>query len=327
MRSRRIARSITALAIVAVVVSGCGGGDDDAKDNSNEDNSSQSDGSTDAGDEVDAPMPDLTGLTEDEARTKLLELGVDESNILTAPQESLLAAGTIVAHVPSAGSTITGSITLKVAGPVGPVPMFVGKQVSEVETWANDRGITFTEVPVPDADRADGEVVATTPEAGQEATSEIEVQVARTPSTKSLYLTEDLGDSYCGAEAGETFIDGDPYDGSFTQPDGDNCVFEFDLGRDWSRLTGIVGFTDTSDSGTRIRVQIKVDGTSKVNKVIDFGQKPLKLDVDVSDGLRLSIELSDVSGYGTIGFGNLQLIGAGDIDQSDEGADAEEGLE
>lgn len=327
MRSRHIARSITALATVAVLVAGCGGGDDEARD-STDDPTSQSEESTDAADEVDAPMPDLTGLTEDEARAELLELGVDESTIVTAPQESLLQAGTIVAHVPSAGGVITGSITLKIAGPVGPVPSFAGRQVSDVETWATERGITFTEVPVPDADRADGEVLATTPEAGQEATSEIEVQVARTPSTKSLYLTETVNDAYCSdLGAGETFIDGDPYDGSSTSPEGDNCVFEFDLGRDWNRLTGIVGFTDTSESGTRMRVQIKVDGTSKVNKVIDFGQKPLKLDVDVSNGLRLSIELSDVAGYGTVGFGDLQLVGAGDGAQSGDDADTDDGLE
>ncbi|KRA38338.1 hypothetical protein ASD81_06785 [Nocardioides sp. Root614] len=318
------------MATVAVLVAGCGGGDDDTGEKKDAD-SSQSDETTAAADEVDAPMPDLTGLTEDEARTKLLELGVDEGSIIASPQESLQEAGTVVAHVPSSGSAITGSITLKIAGPVGPVPTFLGKQVSEVETWANDRGITFTEVPVPDADRADGEVLGTTPEAGQEATSEIEVQVARTPSTQSLYLTETVNESYCGdTAAGETFIDGDPYDGSSSTIGGDDsCVFEFDLGRDWNRLTGIVGFTDSSRSATRIRVQIKIDGTSKVNKVIDFGQKPLKLDVDVSNGLRLSIELSNVAEYGTIGFGDLQLIGAGQglpDDASDE-ATTDDGLE
>jgi hypothetical protein len=213
--------------------------------------------------------------------------------------------------VPGAGNAITGTITLKIAGPVGPVPDFAGQQVADVQTWAEERGITFTEEAVPDAEKADGEVLSTTPAAGQEATSEIVVKVARTPSTKSLYLTEDLNGTYCDGDAGETFIDGDPYDGSYAHPDGSSCVFEFDLGRDWSRLTGIVGFTDTSDSGTRMRVQIKVDGTSKLNQVVDFGKKPLHLDVDVSGGLRLSIELSDVSGRGTIGFGDLHLVGAG----------------
>lgn len=338
MRSRRTARMLTALIAVAGLAAGCGGSDASAEDDDR--SGAESSASTDSGSEVEASMPDLTGQTEDEARAALIELGVDDGDIIVAPQESLLTAGTVVDTVPGSGSAITGSITLKIAGPVGPVPNFVGKQVAEVETWAEDRGIAFEEVPVPDSDHADGEVLATTPEAGQTATSEIEVQVARTPSAKSLYLTEDLSDTYCSTDAGETFIDGDPYDGSSAQPGGDNCVFEFDLGRDWERLTGIVGFTDTSDSGTRMRVQIKVDGTSKINQVIDFGKKPLALDVDVSDGLRLSIELSDVSGYGTIGFGDLQLLGtgpaAGADDTGDEtgdetgdglGTDTEDGLE
>lgn len=311
MRPRRTVRLVAALVTVTALAAGCGGGDADAKDSNNEQDSAQSQASEDGADEVDASMPDLTGKTEDEARAALLELGVDDGDIIVTAQESLLTAGTVVDTVPGSGSAITGSITLKIAGPVGPVPDFEGKQVSEVENWAADRGIAFEEVAVPDSDHADGEVLGTTPEAGQTATSEIEVKVARTPSTKSLYLSEDLGQGYCGADAGETFIDGDPYDGSYTQPYGESCVFEFDLGRDWDRLTGLVGFTDTSDSGTRMRIQIKVDGTSKVNQVIDFGKKPLTLDVDVSGGLRLSIELSDVAGYGTIGFGDLQLLGTG----------------
>lgn len=310
---------LTALIAVAGLAAGCGGSDDNAKDDDTSD--SRSVESADANDEVDASMPDLTGKTEDEARAALLELGVDDGDIIVTPQESLLTAGTVVDTVPGSGSAITGSITLKIAGPVGPVPDFAGKQVAEVEAWAADRGISFEEVPVADSDHADGEVLATTPEAGQTATSEIEVQVARTPSTKSIYLTESLNDVYCSEDAGETFIDGDPYDGSYAEPDGDSCVFEFDLGRDWDRLTGIVGFTDTSDSGTRMRVQIKVDGTSKLNQVLDFGKKPLELDVDVSEGLRLSIELSDVAGYGTIGFGDLQLLGTGPAAGADDTGD------
>lgn len=310
MRSRRTARICTALVAVAAMAAGCGGGAQGADSGKSQESSSNS--SSESSEEVETPMPDLTGMTEDEARMALTEIGVDDGDIIATPQESLLDAGTVVDTVPGAGSRMTGSITLKIAGPVGPIPDFTGEQVSEVESWAEERGIEFREVAVPDADRADGEVLGTTPEAGQTATSEIEVRVARTPSTKSLYLDEDLGENYsCYAEAGETFIDGEPYDGSFTQPDGSSCVFEFDLGRDWERLTGIVGFTDISDSGARVRVQVKIDGTSKINQVIDFGKKPLQLDVDVSEGLRLSIELSDVAGSGTVGFGDLLLVGTG----------------
>lgn len=314
MRSRRTVRVLAALVAVTALAAGCGSDDAEARDADDTASSmSETTDGVDGGDgAADASMPDLTGLTEDEARAELADLGVDEGDVIVTPQESLLAAGTVVDTVPGSGSTITGSITLKIAGPVGPVPDFVGRQVAEVETWASDRGITLEEVAVPDSDHADGEVLGTTPEAGQSASSEIEVQVARTPSTKSLYLTEALNDAYCSdTESGEVFIDGDPYDGSATLPDDDGCVWEFDLGRDWERLTGIVGFTDSSESSTRMRVQIKVDGTSKVNQVIDFGKEPLELDVDVSDGLRLAIELSPVAGEGTIGFGDLQLLGTG----------------
>ncbi|GAA3667884.1 hypothetical protein GCM10022237_29710 [Nocardioides ginsengisoli] len=313
MRHRRTVRAfagIAGIAVLAALTAGCGGGDKSEKASADTLPSSSTAASPSTTESV-GTMPDLSGLTEDEARAQLLDLGVDDADIVTAAQESLLDPGLVVGSVPGAGNAITGTITLKIAGPVGPVPDFAGQQVSDVQAWAEERGITFTEEAVPDAEKADGEVLSSTPSAGQEATSEIVVKVARTPSTKSVYLTEDLNGTYCNGDAGETFIDGDPYDGSYAQPEGDNCVFEFDLGRDWSRLTGIVGFTDTSDSGTRMRVQIKVDGTSKLNQVIDFGKKPLHLDVDVSGGLRLSIELSDVSGSGTVGFGDLQLVGAG----------------
>ncbi|KRB78117.1 hypothetical protein ASE01_08135 [Nocardioides sp. Root190] len=327
MRSRRTARFLTVLVATAALASACGGGDDDAKDQDTDTGSSQAEESP-VSEEVDASMPDLTGLTEDEARTQLVGLGVDEGDIVVAPQESLLDAGTIVDTVPGAGSAITGSITLKIAGPVGPVPNFVGDQVSKVEAWAEERGITFTEVPMPDADRADGEVLGTTPEAGQTASSEIEVQVARTPTNKPLYLSDSLDNDYCAdLETGEIFVDGEPYDGSAAEPGSNGCSWEFDMGRDWNRLTGIVGFTDTSESNTRMRVQIKVDGAPKVNQVIDFGKKPLTLDVDVSDGLRLSITLSPVAGGGTIGFGDLQLVGSGAAAGGDPDEDLDETTE
>ncbi|WP_435770074.1 PASTA domain-containing protein [Nocardioides sp. SYSU DS0651] len=333
MRTRRAVRTLATLATIAALLVGCGGGEEEDSAKAGDGQERSAVAQSENADPVEASMPDLTGLTEDEARAELIGLGVDEGDIVVTTQESLLTAGTVVDTVPGTGNTITGSITLNIAGPVGPVPDFAGKQVAEVESWATERGIAFEEVPVADGEHADGEVLGTTPDAGQTPTSEIQVRVARTPSTKALYLTEDLGDGYCGAESGETFIDGDPYDGSYTQPDGENCVFEFDLGRDWDRLTGIVGFTDTSDSGTRMRIQVVVDGTSKVNQVIDFGKKPLELDVDVSDGLRLAIELSDVAGYGTVGFGDLRLLGTGSAAGEGQGTaeglgeDSEDGLE
>lgn len=314
MRVRQMA-AVASVVVAATLMTGCGDDSSSSKsDDKTESVSDESESSEGDSQDIAAAMPDLSGLTEDEARNALLELGVAESDIVTAPQENLLAPGTVVGHVPGPGSAITGSITLKIAEPVGPVPNFAGQEVATVEAWALERGIVFREVAAPDADTPDGQVLSTTPEAGQDATSEIEVSVARTPSTKSLYLTEALNESYdCSyTDSGETFIDGDPYDGSYTSVDSDRCTFEFDLGRDWSRLTGTFGFLDRSESGTRVRIQIKIDGTSKLNKVVDFGQKPLALDVDVSEGLRLTIELSSVAGYSSVGFGDLQLVGSGD---------------
>lgn len=312
MQMRRLAPGLAVLAAVTIFVAGCGekdGGDDSSASGTGNAGQVDSTPSSTATENA-ATMPDLTGLTEDEARVELGNLGVED--IAIEQRENLGSPGTVVDQVPGVGNPITGTITLVVATPVGPVPDFTGLQVAEVQAWADERGITFTEEAVPNAELPDGQVVATTPASGQTATSEIVVQVARTPQTLSLDLAEALesDDSYCYAESGQTSIDGEPFAASWVMPDGSECYFEFDLGRDWTQLTGLAGFTDDSDSDTRMRVQIILDGTEKLNQVIDFGGDPIDLNIDVTDGLRLRIALSDVQGYGTVGFGNLQLIGA-----------------
>lgn len=312
MNRRRLAPGVAVLALLAAVATGCGDKDkegDAADDGGAPSVATSTEASTTATEDA-VTMPDLTGLTEDEARVQLGNLGVED--VTVEQQENLETPGTVVDQVPGVGNPITGTITLVVATPVGAVPDFTGMQVADVQAWADERGITLTEHAVPNAELPDGQVVATTPESGQTATSEIVVEVARTPQTRTLDLTEPLyDDSSCyDVDSGQTSIDGDPYEASWATPDGEECYFEFDLGRDWTQLTGVVGFTDDSESRTRMRVQILLDGAEKLNQVIDFGGDPIDLDIDVTDGLRLRIALSDVDGYGTIGFGDLQLVGA-----------------
>lgn len=320
-----VRRAITVL-LAGCLLAACRGGDDD--DKASPDGGSQTTAQSGDGpvqtpeDEVTSTeaeevfMPDLIGKTEDEAREELGELGIDE-DVQVVERESLEEAGTVVEQVPSSGQRISGSVNLVVAKPIGPVPDFVGQQISEVEEWAEERGIEVRTEEVLDDTVADGEVRGTTPAADEEATSEILVQVARTPVVQNLVALEPVVESDCYETlTGEASVNGTSFADSISMDsNGDPCGMEWDFGRDWSRLKGTVGILDTAPAATEVRFEVLVDGTQVFNEVVAFGQAPLEVDVDVSDALRVRIQVTDLyaTEFEEFGvWGEIRRIGSGD---------------
>lgn len=265
--------------------------------------------------EVDVPMPDLVGLTEDEARAELLERAVDASDVEVEYQESLDDPGTVISTVPGEGRRITGSVTMVVAQPVGEVPDFVGEQVSAVREWADERGIDVTEVAVPDDDLPEGQVTGTTPRAGAEATSELVVMYATNPLVVPLADLQSANDPDCNVDFGvEASVNGEFVQDSitvqssrFSNPE---CVLEYNLRRDWDRLMATVGVGDDSDTSAQYRVQVFGDDNELWNQVLGFAG-PQPLDVDVTRVLRLRVVVTtlvpDVQGEAVLG--DARLIG------------------
>lgn len=267
--------------------------------------------------ETDGPlsMPDLVGLTEDEARTRLLEVGVDAGDVEVEDQESLDQPGTVIDTVPSEGGRVTGSVSLLVAQPVGEVPDFVGAQVSAVREWAEERGIEVTEQAVPDDGLPEGEVTDTTPRAGAEATSEIVVTYATNPLVVPLADLTPTNEPRCRVDYGvEASVDGEFVQDSIvvstTNFSNVECVLEYNLGRDWDRLMATVGIADDSDASAQYRVQVFGDDNELWNQVLGFAQQQV-LDVDVTRVLRLKVVVTTLvpDAEGQLVLGDVRLIG------------------
>ncbi|HEU5150993.1 MAG TPA: PASTA domain-containing protein [Iamia sp.] len=324
--------SIAVVLVVALAVSGCGGGGDDEEPTGAGDETSTSmteqpeddTTTTSEEEEADAFMPDLLGLTEDEAREELGDLGIDDGIRITE-RESLEEAGTIIEQVPGSGQRITDDVDLIVAKPIGPVPDFVGLLISDVEEWAEERAIEVRVEEVLDDTLADGEVVATTPAADEDATSEILVQVARTPVIGSLAEIGVVGDD-CSPNTGEVEVNGETFPNSlYYGAYESDCTAEYNLGRDWERFKATVGLSDDSESTAQVRFEVLVDGTSLFNEVLGLGATA-EVDVDVSGGLRLVLRITSLDDYQDADgvWGDARLVGSpGAVD--DEPVEGEDG--
>jgi hypothetical protein len=101
-------------------------------------------------------------------------------------------------------------------------------------------------------------------------------------------------------------IDGVPYAHSLT-----SCrdeVFEFDLSRDYSVLQATVGVVDSARADTMYLFEVYVDEQPRLSQVLELGTA-LPVEVDVANGLRLSLRISreegDISSCLAIGEARL----------------------
>lgn len=318
-----------AVAVAILALAACGGGGDDEATTGT--SASGDDVTTTTGDDggptteaEEVVMPDLVGQTEDEARSELGDRGVEDGDILVDERESLEDPGTIIDQVPSSGDRITGSVNLIVAKPVGPVPDFVGEQLTDVEEWAEERDIEVRIEEVLDDGPADGEVLTTTPAADEQATSEILVEVARTPVITQLADISPVGND-CSYDTGDVGIDGETFPNSVFS-NYSECGLEYNLGRDWQTLKATVGLSDDSSSAARYRFEVFGDGTSLFNEELVLGTT-MEVDVPVEGVLRLRLVMTRIddeydTAYAT--WGNIRVIGSPATVGEDEGEDGSE---
>ncbi len=135
-------------------------------------------------------MPEVIGLTEEEARALLTEAGA--ANIETKTKSSSEAEGTVIDVSPAAGEAFVsrGVVTLTVAAPYR-VPDVIGKKESDAVEAIEAEGFT-AEVSYVKSDKTVRTVVETSPAAG-ETISEggtVQVKVSSPYPTSALHLAE-----------------------------------------------------------------------------------------------------------------------------------------
>jgi hypothetical protein len=264
-------------------------------------------------------MPDLIGLQEDDAIEVLAAEGI--SDYVTAELASLNPPGEVLKQLPSPGSSIRGQVTLTIAIPLPAMPDYVGTRFGEARGELEGWGVSVIEEKVLNDERPDGEVIASTPAAGDQIGSEVVLQVAVAPVVGALGVdVEEVGG---GAgqyldypDRGPVEIDGELYEASvftyassdYTKP-GDLAYWEYNLGRDWESFEAMVGLLDDSSFEQGGRFRIILDGATIWEEDVEFGEaKPIE--INVSGGLRLRLEAVSLhEGSIGLGWGGARLLG------------------
>ena len=172
----------------------------------------------------------------------------------------------------------------------GVVPALTGLALADAVSALADLGLRYDVRDVPGNGASDGTVVATAPASGQPAGDVVTLDIAR--SVVRTYLA-DVPAVVGDLRPDVVTISGTEYAHALTSDLSSYCgadpvQYEYDLGRQSSRLEGVVGLSDVSDAGRALRVEVFGDGRLLDTKPIGLGI-PQKLDVDVTGVLRLAI--------------------------------------
>ena len=240
---------------------------------------------------VTLPMPDVRGLNEADARQVLADAGFDSSIVKISNTPSVAAAGSVAAQDPVAGTMNPTSITLSLPSPAV-MPSIVGKDVSEASKTLALLGAQPTVKRIFDAKAGPGSVLSTDPAPGSPLTATPTLTVASTPASaplSSLKGTGSCGSVTSGSVNGTSLTTGIRCE-SYSKEETTFWI----LGRGLSRLKGVVGIDDSSDSSSRVKVTVTADGKPLVDQVVSYGQS-VNLDADVSGVLRLEVTVSDAN--------------------------------
>lgn len=268
-----------------------------------------------------AEMPDVVDETLTAATEALRALGVEDVRVTEV--EHISRPGTVLDQVPSPGRTITGPVDLTVAKALAPMPDWAGKFLAEARKYFQDRGVDVTVEEVLDDTLAEGSIVSTTPGSGQSVSSEVKLIVAKRPVTQHLAEMDlvdssseciDRGDAY---DVGDIAINGATQQRSVWAYASDFykdqvCSYDYNLGRDWSRLKGSVGIWDESVATMQCRFEVFVDEVPVFNQVAGLGTL-IPFDLDVTNGLRLRLLITPLvaNENGACVWASARLIGSG----------------
>lgn len=133
---------------------------------------------TESSTQVPSFMPDLVGLSEEDAKAQLIVYNV---RIRTSPLISPQSAGTVVDQDPVAGSQFSQSVTLTVSVAPPPVPDVKQQDSGAASMMLKQLGFTVREEPVFNEKLADGLIMEQSPPVGTANASEVVLKVVRRP--------------------------------------------------------------------------------------------------------------------------------------------------
>jgi len=265
---------------------------------------------------VDVKVPSVVGKSPEEALALLEEAGlVGEVQEVAGPgpYEVVSKASPIVGKTIEAGS----AVVLTVPVPPGTLPDVMGSVFAKAKRDLESYGIEVTVIEVLQ-EGTDQQVIDQVPKGGDPFTTAVTLTVSRQPAIVFVadLDTVDSGDIY-DFDTGAAQVNGTVYTRSvLIYPYNSGGAFvEYDLARRYLRLRGLVGPVDQVSAESTFKIEIFVDGTKVYDQTLGLGQTA-PIDIDVTNVLRLRIQVTRLSGKGGAGdvaFADLQILGDPDV--------------
>ena len=245
------------------------------------------------------------------------------ASVTTSPTPSASATASATAtDTPTASDTgssspadsATPSSSVTGAGnPTAVMPDLVGSTLADAESALGGLGVRYHLNEVYSSTAHDNIVVAQTQEAGKAAGDLVTVTVSRLGT--ATYLADIPTVDNIDLQPGSVSISGKSYPHGITRQVScyESAQWEYDLGRNFRTLNGIVGLTDDSGRSTRTVVEFFLDNRRVYAETVSLGH-PQKVSVDMTGGLRLVVKLTasscDDNVNSSFAGGDLALVDA-----------------
>jgi hypothetical protein len=261
-------------------------------------------------------VPNVIGLSEEEARRVFSDAGIELSAVSTHTVPYVGPTDLVVRQTPASGSSIEGDpIVLDVSSPAR-MPDLVGEAEGEAKASLSALGARTSVVSQYQPGATEGEVLSTDPPTGETIVNKATLHVAEPLS--SIFLTELAPvESSCRTEE-EGVVAGDTQaEAIVCQPEaGANArAATYLLGGQVEALHAVVGLDDRGDSTVPVEFRVYVDGEPALTKRLDFGESlPIEVPLLGKFQLRLEAAAAGASPPGSLPvkavFGEPRLVGS-----------------
>jgi hypothetical protein len=238
---------------------------------------------------LESSMPDVRGLTADEAAQVLADSGFAASIVAFEDAPSGLPEGTVVVQSPVFGTPSPATIVIGVAVPTT-MPALTGANRQEAVATLSDLGVAVTVVFQYDANATLGTVLNTSPSAGEALGDTATVTLATTGSSIAFGDLRRLTGS-CRT-TGEVTLRGTDYPSAVEcSAEPEPATTTWSLGAKGDLFTATAGVDDDEAPGASATVEFITDGAVVATSVVTFG-KPVEISVPLSGVIQLSVRVS-----------------------------------
>lgn len=238
---------------------------------------------------LESSMPDVRGLTQDDAAQVLADSGFAASIITFEDAPSGLPEGTVVVQSPVFGTSSPTQIVIGVAVRTT-MPTLNGVDRQEAVATLSDLGVAVTVDFRYDADATLGTVLTTSPAPGEPLGDTATVTLSTSGSSVALGDLRRLTGN-CRT-TGEVTIRGTDYPSAvecYAEPEATTTTWS--LGAKGELFTTTAGIDDDATPGTTATLEILADGNVVATSQVTFG-KPVPISVPVNGVIQLSIRVS-----------------------------------